>query len=422
MQKWEKFGTLLLLLLATGAGEAALASPETAAGSGGEPVMQALFALIYAALFLFLMAKRRHSAMLLLSREKWTAALCCWVLASTAWSVEPGETLRRAVALIGTSMAGLYLGMRYEPKQQLRMLATCLGIGAVASLAAGLFLPGVGVTSAGAWQGVFYPKNSLGREMALGALCFLLLGMGQRRKTVLHAGMFLLCCALLLLSRSATAVVVLAVMGIGVIPIRRALLWRTRPLLAFTGTLGLFAFAAGLWIARNSSWVLRALGRDSSLTGRVPLWQMTGDAIAARPALGYGFSAFWTSPPADRIREVIGWETPHAHNGYLDTMLGLGIIGMTLLILSMASNLRWSIRAARGSGDIGRVWPLFFLIFTGLYNLSESSLLAVNSALWMVYVANSFWLTRMRLAAPKAISPSLEKGDEVAGYRDPAYS
>ena len=37
---------------------------------------------------------------------------------------------------------------------------------------------------------------------------------------------------------------------------------------------------------------------------------------------------------------------------------------------------------------------MILLLFTVLYNLTETSFLGVNSLLWMAFVANSFWLVR----------------------------
>jgi exopolysaccharide production protein ExoQ len=421
VQRFERIALFLMLLLATGAGESFLAGTDTTVSSGSEPVIQVGFGLMYVTLFLFLATRLRHAAWFLVCKERWTAVLCLWVLVSTAWSVEPGETVRRALALVGTSMAGLYIGMRYEPKQQLRIVAASVGLGAIASLVVVLLFPGIGITPEGSWQGVFFPKNYLGRAMALGALCFLLLVIGQRRRRVIRVMMFLLCCALLVLSKSATAVVVSSLIFL-LLPFRKVLLLRNRLLVPFVTALALMAVPAGLWVMGNLDSILRGLGRESTLTGRIPLWQIVEKEIAARPVLGYGFSAFWKSQEADRIREVITWDAPHAHNGFLETMLGIGLIGVAILTIGLLRNLYLGLSAARARKEIDQAWPLFFLIFTVLYNLTESSFMSVNSILWMVYVANSFWLVRTRLEDEQDGGEGEDNVEESDEYPEYAYS
>ncbi|MGY3611533.1 O-antigen ligase family protein, partial [Bradyrhizobium sp. Lot11] len=67
---------------------------------------------------------------------------------------------------------------------------------------------------------------------------------------------------------------------------------------------------------------LEALGKDATLTGRVPLWELVDREISDRWMLGYGYQAFWTidNPKATHIWLMLGWAAPHAHNGYRDIL------------------------------------------------------------------------------------------------------
>jgi exopolysaccharide production protein ExoQ len=290
----------------------------------------------------------------------------------------------------------MYIGMRYEPKQQLKMIALVVGLGAVASLAVIVFLPGAALTQGGDWQGVYHLKNALGRMMALGLLCFGMLALSQRRHRTERVVMFLLCCALLWLSKSATAFVV-SILMLALLPFRKVLSLRTRQLVAVAAILVPFAACALFWFAESSEQIFLALGRTSSLTGRIPLWQMVMREIAGRPFLGYGFTAFWHSWEGERVSDAVAWEAavPNAHNGFLELWLGLGIIGLAIVVIGLWRNFRFAVRAARNHREIDQAWPLLLIAFTVCYNLTETSLLAVNSILWMAYVANSFWMVRV---------------------------
>lgn len=391
----ERILLFVLLVLASGAGQGIFANPNVTTTAEGQPLTQVAFAGLYLAFFLILLWKFRKTALFLILKEKWTLILCTWVLASTLWSVGPGETIRRALALVGTSIVGLYIGMRFEPKQQLKMIALIAGIGAVGSLAAGLLFPGIGVTADGSWQGVYFPKNSLGRMMALSAICFALLALGQRRHRPVRIAMFLLSCLLLVLSKSATAVVV-CFLVFALFPFRKLLYLRPRTFAAVSLVGGVVVAGLALWTADHLDDLLLSLGRTSSLTGRIPLWGYVIKAIGDRPLMGYGFGAFWNSWAGERVSDAAAWEVavPHAHNGFLEMGLGIGFIGLAILGIGMVTNFISAVRVARSSPEVDQAWPLLLIIFTVLYNLTETSLLAVNSLMWMAYVANAFWLVR----------------------------
>lgn len=393
MQKIERIVVFLLLLLASGAGQAFLADPDAVSTPTDQPVTTALFALIYIALILFLV-KSRAAALRLMFTEKWLAALCAWAIASVAWSANPEDSLRHALALTGTTIAALYLGLHFEPKQQLKLIAYAIGVGAVASALVIFAVPSVGITPDG-MQGVYNLKNSLGRMMSLGVLCFAMLTLSERRRRVVSVVMFLLCCTLLVLSKSATALVVTVLM-LALLPFRKLLYLRTRQLLAAGAILIPLLAAAAFFIVQSSEDILQALGRNSSLTGRVPLWQLVLTSISDHPILGYGFTAFWNSWEGERVIDTVNWNTavPHAHNGFLEVWLGLGLIGLALILISLSRNFVFALRIARSNRGVEYSWPLVLVVFTVLYNVTENSLLTVNSLPWIAYAAASYWLAR----------------------------
>jgi exopolysaccharide production protein ExoQ len=414
VQKLERIVVFLLLLLATGAGQAFIADPDTLSSGSGQPVTQVVFGLIYLVLILFLV-KYRTAALSLLLREKWLAALCIWALASVAWSVEPGESLRRSLALVGTTIAGLYLAVRFEPKQQLKMIAWVIGLGAIASLVVVLALPSIGFMPDGSMQGVYNLKNSLGRIMSLGAFCFALLALGERRHRAVRIVMFLLCCALLVLSKSATAVVVTMLM-LALLPLRKLIYLRARGLLAAAAILVPVMAAATFWAVEYSEDIFQVLGRTSSLSGRIPLWQLVMKSIDDRPIRGYGFTAFWSSWEGHRVSDTVNWDAavPHAHNGFLEVWLGLGLIGLALMLINLSRNFLLALRVARSHREIEYSWPLLLVVFTVLYNVTENSLLAVNAIPWIAYGAVNYWLSRA--THEEAIEHETEREAE------PAYS
>ena len=412
MKKFESVVLFILLLFATGAGQAFIVD-RGASDSGGEPLIQALFGFLYLLVILFTI-KHRSAALKLILTERWLAALCIWALMSVAWSVEPGESLRRALALIGTTLAGLYIASRYEPREQLKAMAWVLGLGAIASAAVIVAVSSVGITQDG-MQGIYNLKNSLGRVMSLGAFCFALLALSERRHRMVRILMFLLCFTLLILSKSATAVVVTMLM-FALLPLRKLLYLRPRQLLAATAILLPLMAAAAFWIVESSEDILQAMGRNPSLSGRIPLWQLVLKEIAERPIRGYGFTAFWNSWAGERVSDTVKWDyaVPHAHNGFLEVWLGLGFVGLALILINLSRSFILALRAARNHREIEYSWPLLLVLFTVLYNLTENSLLAVNAIPWIAYCAANYWLAGT--AREEALEP------ESQPEAEPAYS
>jgi exopolysaccharide production protein ExoQ len=392
--RFEKIALFCVLLVATGAGLGAYLARQDAgpayAYSGGNRLIQLIFGSLYL-YFLFRLARRYKEALALVKQEKWIAAFWLWALTSAVWSVASSLTISHWIALLGTGIVGLYIALRFEPSEQLNLVAVCLAVVAIASLLTALVFPGIGLAPDGAWQGVFFPKNSLGRMMALGAFCFVFLAIERRRSRWLYVILAVLCGILLLLSQSVTAIVVCLVM-LALLPFRKFLTLGNRtfvPLFAFFCVLAT-PFVA--WLALNSNAILRMLSRDSNFTGRVPLWGIVLQEIASRPVFGFGYGAFWTTGEADRIRATIGWAAPNAHNGFLEILLGVGLVGGAFFFVGLVRNLTLAVQVARAGSQIGAAWPLFLIVFNLFYSFTESSLLGANSILTILFVANSYWV------------------------------
>jgi O-antigen ligase len=391
------------LVLASGAGMAlytGLNEADTAAGGG--LFIQVTYSLIY--LFFFVLVAMGYRTIVpIVLAEKWVVLLWLWVVASTAWSVEPSLTLRRSIALLGSVVIGLYVATRFDLKGQLRILGACITIVAIASLAFGILYPDLGITTAGEWKGVFYHKNVLGHTMALGifCMCFLAMGAKRTREKLLFLVLGLLCGGLLVLSHSVTALAVCIVM-LTVLKFRKVFKLPSQTLTIYALGISTIAIPAGIWFFSNLDAILRAVGRDPTLTGRTPLWHAVVHEIGKRPLTGYGYTAFWYSPEGDRVHAVLGWLPMHSHNGYLETTLALGFIGLALLLIGLLANLARGVDVFRSADSIEDFWPLFFLIFAAVDNIAETWMVKVNSLIWMLYLANTYWIVRAMLEARAA--------------------
>jgi len=369
---------------------------ESAAGTAeGGTGIHLVFGFLYL-IFAGLLLLNFRDVLALIIEEKWIFLLWLWAFVSIAWSPLPGTTLRRIVALLGTTAVGLFFATRFEPKQQIRIVANCLGLSGLASLVACLYFPAYAILPTGEWQGAFYQKNGLGRAMALGLVCYTVLAVGNRRGRIFSIVMAVFCGFMLSMSQSIGAAAFCA-MTLVIIVFRKFLVLQARKLMVFGTALLVVAVPAGIYGIQNADAILKSVGREASLTGRIPLWQEVLGEISKHPLNGFGYSAFWYTTEGYLVQLKLGWVMVHAHNGFLEVTLGLGLIGLALLLIGLTSNMLRGVRVARAGESIYDFWPLLYLIYAVFANLTECFFLTANSLYWMLFVASSYWLVRREL-------------------------
>ncbi len=332
---------------------------------------------------------------------------------SAAWSAAPDMTLRRVVALSTTVMFAWYACASIPLERMIRLLAASILTSAVISAAIAIGVPQAGVMTegdlAGAWNGVYMHKNQLGGMMLLGCLAYgwLRVQTPHRRFRYLLCGLFCFAVAVMSRSRSAQVMIVLLPLIACVVSLAKlrgvTRLWVVYLLIigsAVGGVLGTLFFAD----------VMVALGKDPSLTGRVPLWSFLISEIGKQPVLGYGYGAYFLdwSARLQWINTLTSWNVPEAHNGYIEMLLQLGIPGVILaawLLLSTAClALSKPLRDELPWASFATVYAIAFL----LLNLVE--LLLMNPGdihsmiLPMLYVGLHTELARRRIVVQEARS------------------
>ena len=131
------------------------------------------------------------------------------------------------------------------------------------------------------------------------------------------------------------------------------------------------------------------LGRSKDLTGRTELWHSVGSMIQARPFLGYGFSGFWSGGSLESylVERYVGWSPTYSHNGYLELLLNLGLVGCLLFLAFLSRGLSQAVRLAEHRTAKEDIWPLAFLVFVVVHNCAECSILSQNCFEWALFVA-----------------------------------
>ncbi len=392
--------TVLSLLLYTGGPLTVIITGGASQGDGlnGEEVdsslIQLIFLLNYVVTFLLLVA-RWKKVIYALRKEKFILALVGVAVFSVFWSVAPAKTIRRGMALVGTTMFGLYLATRYSVRQQLQLLGWMFGIAATLSVLFALVLPKYGIMGgvhAGSWRGIYPNKNSLGQFMSLSAMIFCLLAIGTKRNYLLLWCGFGLSLILLLLSASTSSLVNLVIL-LTVLPVSQTLRWHYKLMIPALIVIGTAGGSLYVWFKANTESLLASIGKDPTLTGRTEMWPFVLEMIGRRPLLGYGYNGFWLGWKGEEssyVWSAIGWEAPNSHNGWLELWLDVGLLGVSIYLIRFWTILLRSLIWVRLSRKTESLWPLIFLVYTVLANLTESAMMGENSILWVLYVALNF--------------------------------
>jgi exopolysaccharide production protein ExoQ len=403
----EQIFTVVSLLHYLGGPMALILSGGENEGEGhGIPsyaLVQVFFFINYA-ISLFLLILRWRNVIYVLKRDRFNTTLIGFIVLSYFWSADPAVTIVRSIALIGSSLFGLYLATRYSRKEQLQLLAWTFGLTILFSLIFAVALPKYGVMSgihAGKWRGMFTHKNALGKSMVLGSLIFLLLALDKGKYQFfcwcgLGSSIFMLA-----ISQSSSAMITFLIISITftIVNIVRLPYTLMIPTILFLSIIGLFS---NLWLSSNAGSLLGSIGKDATLTGRTDLWPAVIDKIWERPWLGYGYSGFWGNSKSESVYiwRVTGWDPPNSHNGMLDILLDLGILGLSLYLLGFIIGIFKGLNCVRRNRAADAFWPVMYMMYFWFSNQTESGFLRQNEIYWLLYVVVSLSLIPSKQLIP----------------------
>ena len=319
---------------------------------------------------------------------------------SIIWSAAPDVTENEIKALCRVALFGVYLAARFSLKEQMKLLTVVLATAMITSFIAVLVFPSYGIHTAdvlaGSWKGIFTFKNLFAYMAAISSLLFLLIVLNTQKHRKLFILLLCLSIALLFGSQGRTALAALIAI-VSTIPTYWFLKqhYKLRVLFFITGIF--FSSVAIAVLASNLEFVVvDLLGKNLELNGRFPVWTLMLEKAAERPWLGYGFSGFWTSDASDAIFNL-SWASLareagarfNSHNGYLELLLQLGIVGLILFTISLISIISKTIYLLLKVKTLELFWVLQTIFLITLLNVADSfGILSVNSQ-WSLYVSFS---------------------------------
>lgn len=313
-------------------------------------------------------------------------ALILVILLSILLSPDPVLTFRFLVStvaiLLPIYLFYIYLGKYVLVETMLKLVVFIV----FANIAYCIFFPEYARMTAnhdGSWRGMFVHKNISGAFFAVSSI-FLYSLISFTRSinryviyTALTASIILTIVslsmtAILALGVGFSSFLVLSYLGIVHNKTKRAML-----LVFYLISTVFLVFS----ISHYYETILVALGRDPTLTGRTGLWEVLLDASSQRPLLGYGVGYFHRPEVMHKFSIDFGWEAKSTHSSYLDLLLGIGGIGLSLFITFVVSILISALLNARSGSYINKL--IFGLISCII------SILSVGAASSGVFLGNS---------------------------------
>jgi exopolysaccharide production protein ExoQ len=343
-----------------------------------------------------------------------------FTLASIFWSDFPLVALKRWHKILGHVIMALVVLTDREPNRSFTaLLRRCSYLLLPVSVLFIKYYPALGRgfdpwTGAAQDWGVTTNKNSLGNLCFIMGIFFLAMMFvapkGKRIVTGLdrYIGIVFLGMSgwLLVRAQSSTCLVSTVIGACVILGLRSTTIRRHFSSLLVTGCV-----IVGLLLAFTDikDVFIESLGEDTTLTGRTELWQDLR-AVEINPLVGVGFESFWLGDRLERFWQKYWWHPNQAHNGYLETYVNLGLIGLLLqcsMMLSgyMKARRQTLIEFSTPHDDIRlglAEFRLAFLLGLTAFNLTDATFKAVHPSFFLFFLVSLEYGAARTLAAQPA--------------------
>lgn len=355
--------------------------------------------------------------------------LLAFAVASVLWSHFPVMVVRQVIQFAGVLLMGMAVAI-YVGNDVTRLVALCLDLlTAVLAISAIMVVidPGIALEKAvgieGAWRGVLEQKNILGIACGVSLLLWVYVQTHTPRHWLYALGVLGLIFLCLLQSRSSSSLF----FGLLSVAVYLALYKQYVRTPLFLVRLVLFSLASLVafhlyFFFLNDRFPALAdflgpfsalFGKSSDLTGRGDIWVYVWQSISTHWLLGTGYASFWLGPggPSQYIVDALQWPVPNAHNGYLEILNELGLIGFGLFVLMMLFHISNLLKVYH-SDRRQFAFHLAILIIFVISNFSESTALRVTSFLQVLFFF-SLMLVQFKTLPGRQSSP-LQPGEAAA--------
>jgi exopolysaccharide production protein ExoQ len=313
-----------------------------------------------------------------------------FALLSILWSPVPAIAFRRlALQIIVVLALGISTVFADDRNAILDRVMAVFAVAVILNAAVVLLTPPGPIGH----EGIYSQKNELGVMMAF-AMLFCIYGaiVKHGRLRMFFVGLIFAAFYALVESKSKTALglgISMPVFVFMVVMITRTLRMNAAVLVLFSVVFGLLSwFYLSALTAFGFADLSMFLFNDETFTGRTTIWQFAVDVISRSPLIGQGYASFWGVGAGSIVeREAPGFVVGllQAHNGYLDTLLETGVVGLSILLALIVAALFSAARAEAGRPAL--CWLSITLVLTVVsHNMLESSWFRGYSVTWMLFI------------------------------------
>lgn len=268
-----------------------------------------------------------------------------YILLSVIWSIDKDETVRRGVALVGTTAFGILIGLTFPLNRLITFLRMNLLIIVSFSFILAIIAPHYGTHIGGEfdgyWRGVLSFKNQMGWVAAIFIVIWTPAYLEKNSRGVIFYLIGLAIGGVLLIKTNSSTGLIVCTLGLLILFIARVFkyLGLLKPILIACGVVVLILIA--VFFNQLLDELLNLIGKDLTLTGRTSIWIALLPIIEQHFYLGVGYSAFWPN-----VGDFLGYSwmslLNHAHNTYIELMVDLGVVGAVICISFIVNAIRWS--------------------------------------------------------------------------------
>lgn len=326
---------------------------------------------------------RRVSILEFVRNNRWLSFYLAYCFLAIVWSDFPFVSLKRWIKLLGDPVMALVILTEPEPIEGFtRLIKRCAYVMFPVSILFIKYFPDLGRTF-DVWTGqpsntgIATNKNELGFDCwIIGATLFWHFlqvfqreqGRAKRDELLLCGGLLGMDLWLLHMANSATSLMAF-VLSLAVI-LFLGFNWVSKQRVGgyiFSGVGICLVAGFGFGLFDN---VIHLLGRNDTLTGRTDIWRTLWN-WNINPIVGTGFESFWLGQRREDAQQILPFLN-EAHNGYLETYLNLGYIGVVITLAMILATYAKSRRALLSDFEFGR-FRLSYLVSFVFYNWTEAA-------------------------------------------------
>jgi exopolysaccharide production protein ExoQ len=368
-----------------------------------------------------LMVARHWSRLTIPLHIKWLFAYLALAAVSVAWAFKPDMSLTRLVlqAAIVTSIT-LPALLASQKADMILGLFLCFALAVILNVffvlnQTPIMLEGESI----GYPGYFTFKGILGECAAMAFLLSLyeMLHQGWRRMLAIVVAGISVYLMIVSQSKGSLGLSLLAPLLAGIVLMftKRTRISPEFVLIPIVLGYWLVSIVVGDVINRFSYYVYG----NYTLSGRTVIWDFIDFEISRHPLLGWGYQSFWlVGLDAPSVTDAPGWvkTMPSAHNGYLDTIVDTGYVGLAIFLIFIFTTLHVVGRSA--DRQPARTWFLLSLaLYVILQNFLESSWMHGMDMLWLIFLIVVAEAGRDSQPARRVVSRPAVRGRVVAGRR-----